>query len=106
MQRSETAKVRQALVERCDNLSARQKRMLVVLLRRSDVGPNQGGNAVKLPRRNVLHLVAGATALLTASRAARAETYPTTDLARGSVSTRYPVSRWQLDTREALAGVN
>ena len=105
MQRSETAKVRQALVERCDNLSARQKRMLVVLLRRSDV-PKQGGNAVKLPRRNVLHLVAGATALLTASRAARAETYPTTDLARGSVSTRYPVSRWQLDTREALAGVN
>jgi len=76
VQRSEIAKVSQELGERCDNLSARQKRMLVVLLRRSDVGPNQGGNAVKLPRRNVLHLVAGAAALLTASRAAGAETYP------------------------------
>ena len=76
MQRSEIAKVSQELGERCDNLSARQKRMLVVLLRRSDVGPKQGGNAVKLPRRNVLRLVAGAAALLTASRAAGAETYP------------------------------
>src|SRR5262249_51568184 len=38
---------------------------------------DQGGNAMKLPRRQFLHLAAGAAALPAMSRIALAETYPT-----------------------------
>ena len=37
---------------------------------------DQGGNAMKLPRRNFLHLAAGAAALPAVSRIARAQAYP------------------------------
>jgi hypothetical protein len=37
----------------------------------------KGGSKVKLPRRNFLHLAAGAAALPAVSRIARAQAYPT-----------------------------
>jgi tripartite-type tricarboxylate transporter receptor subunit TctC len=42
-----------------------------------DIAQDQKGNAVKLPRRTLLHLAAGAVALPAISRVARAQTYPT-----------------------------
>src|SRR5215475_2492533 len=42
----------------------------------ADGAPARRGRSMKLPRRDFLHLVLGATSLPAISRAARAQTYP------------------------------